>query len=49
MRSQLAVKDKNVIETLLFYNADRTGGSNGQPVTHNYYRELKNLHTPLGE
>lgn len=49
MRSQLAVKDKKVIETLLFYNADRNGGTNGQPVTHTFYRELKILKTPLGD
>ena len=29
MRSQLAVKDQGVIDRLLFYNADRVGGSNG--------------------
>lgn len=42
MRSQLAVKDQNVIDKLLFYNADRVGGANGQAVVHNYYKELTN-------
>ena len=49
MRSQLAVKDQGVIDRLLFYNADRVGGSNGQPVVHNIYNELTNLTTPLGD
>lgn len=49
MRSQLAVKDQHVIDSLLFYNADRVGGVNGQPVVHNFYTELTNMTTPLGE
>ena len=49
MRSQLAVKDQSVIERLLFYNADRSGGQNGQPIVHNYYNPLTNLVTPLSE
>ena len=42
MRSQLAVKDQNVIDKLLFYNADRVIGANGQAVMHTFYNELKN-------
>lgn len=49
MRSQLAVKEQSVIESLLFYNADRVGGTNGQPVVHSFYKELTNQNTPLGE
>jgi len=48
-RSQLAVRDKTVIDKLLFYNADRVIGSNGQSVMHSFYTELTNFNTPLGE
>jgi len=48
MRSQLAVKDQSVIDKLLFYNADRVIGPNGHLV-HNFYNELTNYNTPLGE
>ena len=48
-RSQLSVRDQSVIDKLLFYNADRVGGTQGQPVMHTRYTELTNMTTPLGE
>lgn len=31
-----------MIDKLLFYNADRVIGANGQAVMHTFYNELKN-------
>ena len=48
-RSQLAVKERSVIDKLLFYSADRVISPSGQSVMHSYYRELTNFNSPLGE
>ena len=38
-----------MIDRLLFYNADRVPGANGQPVMLSNYRELTNMNVALGE
>lgn len=43
------MKDQSVIDRLLFYNADRVGGANGQSAVHNFFNELTNLNVPLGK